>query len=118
MRILQVNTTDQSGGAEKFANDLFKAYQRRGHKSYLAVGRKTLEDPDILAIEHAAYHPAWTRFWRAKQLELCRQKIHIAPVLAGWLADAAGPRAWWERQRGWENFDYPGSFHLLDLPPE
>jgi glycosyltransferase involved in cell wall biosynthesis len=118
MRILQVNTADQLGGAEKFAYDLFKAYQRRGHQSYFAVGRKTLKDSDILAINHAACRPAWTRFWRAKQLELCQRKIHLAPVLAGWLADAAEPRAWWERRRGWENFDYPGSWHVLDLPPE
>lgn len=118
LRILQISTCDQEGGAEKVAYDLHTAYRQQGHHAHLAVGHKKLHDADVSLINHDAYRPAWTRFWRAQQLALCRRKIHIAPVLAGWLADAAEPRAWWERTRGLENFDYPGAWHVLDLPPQ
>ncbi|MBI3427330.1 MAG: glycosyltransferase [Acidobacteria bacterium] len=118
MRILQISTCDQAGGAEKVAYDLHTAYRQRSHQAHLAVGHKKLNDPDVSLINHNAYRPAWTRFWRAQQLALCQKEIHVAPVLAGWLADAAEPRAWWERTRGLENFDYPGAWHVLDLPPQ
>ena len=118
MRILQISTSDQEGGAEKVAYDLHTAYRQQGHQAHLAVGHKKLYDADVSLINHTAYRPAWTRFWRAQQLALCQKKIHIAPVLAGLLADAAEPRAWWERTRGMENFDYPGAWHVLGLPPQ
>lgn len=118
LRILQISTSDQEGGAEKVAYDLHTAYRQRGQQAHLAVGYQKLHDADVSLIRHDLYRPAWTRFWRKQQLALCHRKIHVAPVLAGWLADAAEPRAWWERTRGMENFDYPGSWHVLDLPPQ
>jgi glycosyltransferase involved in cell wall biosynthesis len=118
LRILQVSSADQLGGAEKVAYDLFKSYEARGHVAHLAVGRKTLNDPNVLALNHTAARPAWARYWRARQLALCQQKIHVAPVLAGWLADAAEPRAAWGRWQGLENFDFPASSQLLGLPPQ
>ncbi len=118
MRILQISTSDQAGGAEKVAYDLHTAYRQRGHQAHLAVGDKKLADAAVSQLNHNAYRPAWTRFWRAQQRALCQKKIHFAPVLAGWLADAAEPRTWWERARGLEDFDYPGAWHVLDLPPE
>jgi glycosyltransferase involved in cell wall biosynthesis len=118
LRILQLSTCDQEGGAEKVAYDLHTTYRQRGHHAHLAVGHQKLNDANVSLICHDHYRPAWTRFWRAQQLALCQKKIHIAPVLAGWLADAAEPRAWWERTRGMENFDYPGAWHVLDLPPQ
>jgi glycosyltransferase involved in cell wall biosynthesis len=118
MRILQVSSADQLGGAEKVAYELFKGYQQRGHAAYLAVGRKTLDDPNVLALDHTAARAAWVRFWRAQQLALCRRNIHVAPVLAGWLANAAEPRATWQRWRGLENYDFPATHQLLQLPPQ
>lgn len=118
LRILQVSSADQLGGAEKVAYDLFKAYQRRGHVAHLAVGRQTLPDANVLTFDHSAARPAWAQFWRARQLALCQRRIRFAPVLAGWLANAAEPRAAWERWRGLENFDFPASAQLLQLPPQ
>ncbi len=118
MRILQLSTADQYGGAEKVAYDLFKAYAQRGHESFLAVGQKTRDDVNVFELNHTAQRPAWTRFWRRQQLALCQQRIRFAPVLAGWLADVVEPHAWWERQRGLENFDFPASRRLLELTPQ
>jgi glycosyltransferase involved in cell wall biosynthesis len=118
MRILQLSTADQLGGAEKVAYDLHKAYEQRGHEAFLAVGRKTLPGTNVFELNHAARRPAWAHFWRRQQLALCERRIRFAPVLAGHLADVAEPRAWWERWRGLENFDFPASHQLLDLAPQ
>lgn len=53
--IVQINTSDTGGGAEKVAFDLFKAYQRRGYNSYLAVGRKTTNDPYVVPFENGYF---------------------------------------------------------------
>ena len=117
LRILHVNTSDQAGGAEKVAYELHTACRQHGHPSHLAVGRKTrTNDDSISVLNHDTERPAWTRYWRAQQLALCQKQIHVAPVLAGWLADLAEPRAWRERTRGWENFDAPGTWRLFDAP--
>jgi hypothetical protein len=50
LRILQVSTSDIHGGAEKVAWDLFTSYRARGHRSWLAVGQKRSNDPDVLQI--------------------------------------------------------------------
>lgn len=118
MRILQLSTADQYGGAEKVAYDLHQAYGRRGHEAFLAVGQKTGADAHVFELNHAAHRPAWARFWRRQQLALCQRRIRFAPLLAGWLADMAEPRAWCERQRGLENFDFPASRRLLELTPQ
>ncbi len=118
LRILQVSTSDQAGGAEKVAYDLHTAYRQCGHQATLAVGAKNTADSSVIAIQHSIHRPAWARFWRSQQHTLSQKQIHVAPVIAGWLADVAEPRAWWERQRGLENFDFPGAHHLLALPPQ
>jgi len=52
LRILQVNTSDRSGGAQRSAWNLFQIYRARGHKSWLAVGYKRTDDPDVLVIQN------------------------------------------------------------------
>jgi hypothetical protein len=43
MRILQVSTTDQAGGAEAIALWLFQEYQRQNHESWVGVGLKNTD---------------------------------------------------------------------------
>lgn len=45
--ILQINTRDRRGGAEQVAWNLFQAYQARGRTSWLAVGKKYSNDPNV-----------------------------------------------------------------------
>ena len=47
LNILQVNTRDLVGGAEKSAFFLFNKFRELGHNSWLAVGEKSSDDPDI-----------------------------------------------------------------------
>ncbi len=50
--ILQVSTADVLGGAERIAWTLFQEYRARGHRSFLAVGRKRTTDPDVILMTH------------------------------------------------------------------
>ncbi|MBF0168528.1 MAG: polysaccharide deacetylase family protein [Alphaproteobacteria bacterium] len=56
MKIATLNTLDHEGGAAKIASQLVEGYRRRGHESWLIVGRgKSSEDPfRIVLSEHAA----------------------------------------------------------------
>jgi len=55
--ILQVSTSDISGGAEKIAYDLYRSYQIKGYKSFLSVGTKISEEPNIVLIHNDKYRP-------------------------------------------------------------
>ena len=48
--ILQVNSVDSGGGAANVLRNLFQAYRARGHESWLAVGVKQSDDPNVIVI--------------------------------------------------------------------
>jgi glycosyltransferase involved in cell wall biosynthesis len=50
LKILQVNAADLGGGAYSSAWNLFREYKKRGYASWLAVGRKFSDDPDVYRI--------------------------------------------------------------------
>ncbi len=130
MRILQVSTHDVAGGAEKIAYDLFRAYRVRGHDSWLAVGSRRGDDPDVLVIPNENRHGAWTRFWwdvqkRLRSMQyprlLNRRVIYRLGkpwnALCAALADRAGAWATPGYALGVEDFNFPGTRQLLNLPP-
>jgi glycosyltransferase involved in cell wall biosynthesis len=117
LRILHVNMQDRSGGGEKVAYDLFRTQRRRGHESYLAVGMKTLNDPDIFEIPNDACRNPWARVWRTSQTSLINRRLHKLARLSGWLANLGELGRWYEWRRGIEDFNFPGAAHLLDLAP-
>lgn len=115
MRILQVSTSDHLGGAESSAWNLFQAYCRRGHASWLAVGRKVSDDPDVFLIPNDL---VWTRFWRRVQNRVSGTRAARLSRLAGLLARLPEMRQVFETQLGRENFDFPGTYRLLQSPPQ
>lgn len=120
LRILQVNTLDFGGGAEGSAWNLFQVYRDRGHRSWLAVGYKRSADPDVFEIPNDRYRSRWARAWLAlgAPVKPLLGKIRGVGRLESLLRAIGEPRRWLERQRGREDFDYPGTFHLLNLTPE
>lgn len=102
-----------AGGAEKVARDLFESYRRMGHRSRLAVGhRRGPPDPDILEIAHEPYRSIWTRSCRTvagRLAALPRLQNRIEHNLAQPIRSLRG--RW-----GHEDFDFPGTWRLLDLP--
>lgn len=118
MRILQVSTSDFGGGAEGSTWDLFQAYRERGLDSWVAVGRKLTDDPDVLAIPNERIHSEWSHFWHKVQMRNSKRAhqefFQFLGRLLGFLED---PKGVMERRLGFENFNYPGTWQLLDLPP-
>jgi glycosyltransferase involved in cell wall biosynthesis len=121
LRILQVSTSDVRGGAERVAWDLFASYRARGHRSWLAVGEKHTDDPDVLVLPNDAARRAWARFWRSAAARLGRPEEGAPwtdrPLgrVAGAIAD---PGALLDYRRGREGFRFPGTHRLLALTDE
>jgi len=118
MCILQVSTSDGGGGAEKVAWNLFRAYRQHGLSSWLAVGYKRSDDPDVLLLPNGDYRKVGTHLacHREHAFTLSRKGSWGREVAK--LATVGQPRRLLEIQRGHEDFDFPGAWQLLDLPPE
>jgi glycosyltransferase involved in cell wall biosynthesis len=119
MNILQVSTSDGGGGAHKIAVALQGGLRQRGHGSWMAVGTKTSDNPNVYPIPRGV-GPSPTRLLfdaaalavgplvgRVPGSKRTRQALR-APNPIGYA------RARWT---GREYFDYPGSRKILELPP-
>jgi len=126
LRILQVSTADLAGGAERSAWNLFETYRARGYGSWLAVGYKQGDDPDVMRIPRNARQGAWSRFYRLLRGHLAGYEQETRGVwrmgawldtLANWADTGPTLRRVVERRLGIEDFNYPGTRRLLALPP-
>jgi glycosyltransferase involved in cell wall biosynthesis len=117
MKILQLCTSDRGGGAEKVAYDLFQAYRGRGHDSHLVVGYKKTEEEGVFEIPNNFYRHPWTQVWRNCQKSFSRNNQGNAARVSRWLANLGEIRRNYERWRGIEDFNFPGSTHLLEITP-
>lgn len=118
--ILQVSTYDINGGAEKVAWDLFHSYQRMGHDSWLAVGRKRSDEGRVIALSGENKQRLWSRLWLDVESQLKpyeRNARNIARVCTV-LRMLANPRRELRSRFGIENFAYPETHSLLELPPQ
>lgn len=118
--ILQVSTADIAGGAERVAWNLFRAYRARGYTAWLAVGHKYSADPDVLVVPNRDARSAWPRLWWAlhRRLQALAGKMRGAYRLSRMARRLAEPERWLDKYRGIEDFHFPGTWHLLALPPE
>jgi glycosyltransferase involved in cell wall biosynthesis len=119
LHILQVSTVDIGGGAEKVAWNLFHAYRERGYVSWLAVGRKRSDDPDVLEIPRLRQSVPWGRPCWILHGRLAPLEGHVRGIwrLRYWLRTLAGGWPEIERELGREDFNFPGSRRLLQLAP-
>jgi glycosyltransferase involved in cell wall biosynthesis len=118
--VLHVNTADIAGGAAAVATSLMGEYSSRGMHSWMAVGRKRGNSPSVFEIPNNSSRGRWSRFWLAGS----RILDPVAPRVRGtWrvqelLHDIALPESAAARHYGSEDFDFPGTWWLLGLPPE
>ncbi|GBC63750.1 glycosyl transferase [Desulfonema ishimotonii] len=115
MNILQVNVTDITGGAARIAWYLFQKCGQRGHGSYFAVGRKTGNDSNTFEIPNYACRNLWAGTWSRLEKKFTKHNIRYLRGLARRLAIMGERRRWADRQKGIEDFNYPGTHHLLGL---
>lgn len=109
--VLQVSTSDIGGGAERVAMSLHAAYLERGLDAWIAVGNRFGDDPRVLAIDNDRARAGWTR----TVTRLLRDRGDSAAIRAALVA--TDPIRYSKILRGREDYDFPASTHLLDLPP-
>ena len=109
LKILHVNTLDQGGGAAQLAFNLFEGCNAAGHQAWLAVRQKLRTNERVFAIGNESHRHGWAKF--------CQRTIR--PVAGNRLARLIG-RPWSSARVLWghEDFDFPGSWHLLADAPE
>lgn len=115
LTILQVNTYDDVGGAEKIAAELRKLYEALGHQSYIAVGGRRGASPCVFEIRHGP----WYNALRSVSNSLGRRysRVRGTARLSSWIRLLAQPRRWLRARRGYDIPRYRDSAALLDLPP-
>jgi glycosyltransferase involved in cell wall biosynthesis len=118
MKILQVSTADIGGGAEKIARNLFQFYRAQGHDSGLAVGYKRSDDPGIFLIPNDHCRGTWARTWFAagNLFSPLIGRVKGAGLLRNLLHQIGEPTRYSKIRQGYEDFDFPGTGRLLDLP--
>jgi glycosyltransferase involved in cell wall biosynthesis len=114
LSILHVSTSRSGGGAAGIARALVHGQRERGNRAWMAVGDGLGDDPEVRSLAPA--ENAWSR-WLAKR--------RPGPTSTGWsrvqrLASLglAHPLKAWDRWRGREDFRFPATARLLELPPE
>jgi glycosyltransferase involved in cell wall biosynthesis len=120
MRILQVSTADIVGGAESVARRLFEGYRLLGHESWLAVGLKRTADPNVLLIPNDTPRNIWFQLCMkvARTLEPWAERTKGARGLHKLFENLSKPLHWAQRELGYEDFEFSGSWRLLDLVPQ
>jgi glycosyltransferase involved in cell wall biosynthesis len=120
VNILQVGTADILGGAEKVAWNLFQAYQERGFTSWMAVGQKRTDEPNIRELPCRSQDVPWASVCLALCERLGALDGHVRGLwrLRHWLRVLAGGWPAIERELGREDFNFPGSHEVLKLFPQ
>lgn len=116
MHIFQISTFDMSGGAERVAWNLFRAYRSRGFASKLLVGHKKSTDPDIAAVNQERQPRYWGKYRWLLYRNLIVSGAHIPGIrtISTLLRKSISARYKLEQWLGVENFNFPGTYYLLD----
>lgn len=113
LSILQVNSSELSGGAQRVAWNLFESYRERGYQSYLAVGYKRSRDPNVFPFPHQA-GTSWSSLCAVLHSHL--QQVDGNGRLSRMARKLAMPQALRDTLRGVEDFHFPGTWSILKLP--
>jgi len=117
LRILQINTSDSGGGAAKIAYNIHCTYRTRGYLAQLIVGNKCTDDPDVVLIANETRRNLWARFWATTSNHFFNtdDRNHIARRLKWFVYWLGQPKRILEIKRGYEDFNFPGTWCILDL---
>jgi glycosyltransferase involved in cell wall biosynthesis len=122
LKILQVGTVETGGGAAAIAGALHRGYRARGCVSRQAVGQKTSRDPAVVVIPDddrpAARASGYAAVQRALRGLAARHPGHGWGLIRRTLRRVTHPRVSREEREGIEDFEFPGSHHVLTLVPD
>jgi glycosyltransferase involved in cell wall biosynthesis len=114
-----VGTSDLAGGAERSAWNLFHAFRERGHESWLVVGHKRSSEDHVWEIPNDANRNGWVRWWDGvrRQQDSPTSRVRGLGRLARGMIAVGEPTRLVEQWLGVEDFNFPGTRHLLSLVP-
>ena len=120
LRILQVNMEDAPGGAAQVAWSLHLAYLERGLQAWMEVGKKIRDDPKIYPLPNDDCRNQSARIWFAigNGFSPLVGKVRGFGRLRRWLQMVGQPQRVRDIRHGYEDFNFPGTWKLLDLPPQ
>ena len=100
--------------------NLFQVYRQLGHHSWLSVGAKHSDDSDVLLIPNDESRSWWARLWlySSRLLTPFIGKVRGVGRLSQLIIWIGQPSRYIRLLRGWEDFDFPGAWRLLELTPE
>lgn len=112
VRVLSVCTSDDGGGAERVARGLHQHYRASGMDARFAVGAVRGGDPGTFAVPNRAHRGPWARAWNAvaDMVPSRHAGFHVAKAMRGVVAE---PARWLATRRGEEDFDFPGTAHVI-----
>lgn len=116
LNILQINTYDEMGGAERIALTLHNIYRNECHNSWLFVKKKFTTCEQVKRLVPSSYGSKYRRLWH--MLGDCSSRY--AGKIKGFgklqqITDImARPNACFDKRQGKEDFDFPASRHLLE----
>jgi glycosyltransferase involved in cell wall biosynthesis len=111
---------DNYGGAARIAWDLHTAYRKMGHHSRMFVGKKFGDDADVDLVPDAYPSSAWELF-RQLLKKIKSYDVESSNKILGWFARRLSkndPIRLWNNYWCLEDFDYPGTWKLLDIARE
>jgi glycosyltransferase involved in cell wall biosynthesis len=114
MRILLVNTADAGGGAQEIGARLLRGLRARGHEATLAVGHRITNDSAVELLDSDRVRPLPAR---AGILAGDLLRTRGAERTGRALRRAATPVRLGRRLLGYEDFDYPATWSLVDRNP-
>lgn len=119
LRILQVNTADVDGGAERVALDLHRDYRFRDLEAYLAVGHRRSTEPGVIEIPNDARRSGWEHSLAATAEWLAggENPAGVRRLASRAVLLAASPGRYSTIGRGVEDFAFPATADVLGLPP-
>ena len=123
LAVVQVSRVVQAGGAERVAASLHEGLLSRGHQSWMAIAddHRQHDDPSILTIPSGGPrrgNVAQRGLRRmARQLGRHASGVPAMGSVRRGLRIAASPIGHLNAYRGREQFDYPGTALIPDLPP-
>ena len=119
LSILQVSPLDLGGGAAQIAWNLFQAYRQLGIDSWMAVGKKRSQDPQVFEIAKSPTAGWWASVCDglANSLRPLAGKVRGILRLQAFLHRLAAGKDYVANLRGQEDFHFPGSWALLQQAP-
>jgi glycosyltransferase involved in cell wall biosynthesis len=121
LKILEVNTYDAAGGAERVVEQLADEFRARGHDCWRAVGFKRTNARDVYRIDNDRLNERWRQVWMSRGASL-RKLVgrgvgasRLVPVVEERIAPGFEGIA---EERGYQPLNFPGTWRLLGLTPE